>query len=130
MTWAAQLCGFLIAVLPLAGGSEAASSLVPVAALTMWPFIFDTAFTLCRRLSRGENVFQAHRSHLYQRLVIAGWSHRAVSSLYGGLSAMAGVIAVAPLAGLCSAATATNLAAATVLVGAALLVVLVHRQEA
>lgn len=123
-------CGFMIAVLPLAGGAEAAASLVPIAAVTMWPFIFDTAFTLCRRLSRGENVFQAHRSHLYQRLVIAGWSHRAVSSLYGGLSAMAAVIAVAPLAGLCSAATATNLAAATVLVGAVVLVVLVHLQEA
>jgi len=119
-------CGFMIAVLPLAGGRVAAASLVPVVAITMWPFIFDTAFTLCRRLSRRENVFQAHRSHLYQRLVIAGWSHRAVSSLYGGLSAMAAVIAVAPLAGLCSARSAANLAAAMVVVGAASLLVLVQ----
>jgi UDP-N-acetylmuramyl pentapeptide phosphotransferase/UDP-N-acetylglucosamine-1-phosphate transferase len=123
-------CGFMIAVLPLAGGPEAAASLVPIAAVTMWPFIFDTAYTLCRRLARGENVFQAHRSHLYQRLVITGWSHRAVSTLYGGLSAMAAVLAVAPLAGLCSAGTATNLAAATVLVGAASLLILVRYQEA
>ena len=123
-------CGFLIAVLPLAGGGESAARLVPVAAITMWPFIFDTAFTLCRRLSRRENVFQAHRSHLYQRLVIAGWSHRAVSSLYGGLSAMAAVIAVSPIAGVCPERTATNLAAATVLVGAALLLVLVHLASA
>jgi UDP-N-acetylmuramyl pentapeptide phosphotransferase/UDP-N-acetylglucosamine-1-phosphate transferase len=123
-------CGFMIAVLPLAGGPEAAASLVPIVAVTMWPFIFDTAYTLCRRLARGENVFRAHRSHLYQRLVITGWSHRAVSTLYGGLSAMAAVLAVAPLAGLCSAATATNLAAATVLVGAASLVLLVRYQEA
>jgi len=123
-------CGFMIAVLPLVGGGTTAASLVPVAAITMWPFIFDTAFTLCRRFSRRENVFQAHRSHLYQRLVIAGWSHRTVSSLYGGLSAMAAVIAVAPLAGVCSPATAANLAAATVLVGATLLVVLVHLASA
>ena len=123
-------CGFMIAVLPLAGGGGAAAPLVLVAAVTMWPFIFDTAFTLCRRLSRRENVFEAHRSHLYQRLVIAGWSHRAVSSLYGGLSAMAAMIAVAPLAGLCPERTATNLAAATVLVGAAMLLVLVHLASA
>jgi Fuc2NAc and GlcNAc transferase len=123
-------CGCMIAVLPLAGGAGAAASLVPVAAITMWPFIFDTFFTLCRRLVRRENVFQAHRSHLYQRLVIAGWSHRAVSSLYGGLSAMAGAIAVAPLAGLCSAITATNLVSAMVLVGAVMLLVLVRIQEA
>jgi hypothetical protein len=28
-----------------------------------------------RRTVRGENILQAHRSHLYQRLMIAGWSH-------------------------------------------------------
>lgn len=123
-------CGFTIAVLPMIGGRDVASRLVPVTAVAMWPFIFDTAFTLCRRLSKGENIFKAHRGHLYQRLVISGWSHRAVSSLYGALSAMAAVVAVAPLAGFCSAAIATNLAAATVLVGAALLLVLVHLQEA
>lgn len=38
--------------------------------LLVWPFVFDTMFTLLRRLRRGENVFTAHRSHLYQRLVI------------------------------------------------------------
>jgi UDP-N-acetylmuramyl pentapeptide phosphotransferase/UDP-N-acetylglucosamine-1-phosphate transferase len=122
-------CGFVIAVLPLAGGGESASRLVTVAAVTMWPFIFDTAFTLCRRLSRRENVFQAHRSHLYQRLVIAGWSHRGVSSLYGGLSAMAAVVAIAPLLGVCPERTATAVAAAMVLVGAALLLILVRVQE-
>lgn len=38
--------------------------------LLLWPFIFDTAFTLVRRLHRRENVFMAHHSHLYQRLVM------------------------------------------------------------
>lgn len=28
----------------------------------------DSVFTIIRRLSRGENIFQAHRSHLYQYL--------------------------------------------------------------
>jgi hypothetical protein len=34
-------------------------------------------------LGRGENILQAHRSHLYQRLVIAGQTHRRVTLVYG-----------------------------------------------
>ena len=90
-------CGFVIAVLPLAAGPTAAPRLVPVAVLAMWPFIFDTVFTIIRRASRGENVFQAHRSHLYQRLVIAGWSHRWTSTLYGLLAAIGASFALVPL---------------------------------
>jgi len=61
--------------------------------LLVWPFIFDTFYTLCKRLVRGENIFEAHRSHLYQRLVIAGWSHKTVTILYG-LLALTGWIPV------------------------------------
>ena len=53
--------------------------------LLVWPFVFDTIFTFFRRLKNRENVFSAHRSHLYQRLVISGYSHRNVTSLYMGL---------------------------------------------
>jgi UDP-N-acetylmuramyl pentapeptide phosphotransferase/UDP-N-acetylglucosamine-1-phosphate transferase len=38
------------------------------------PFVYDASFTLVRRLLRGERVWEAHRSHHYQRLVLAGWS--------------------------------------------------------
>ena len=55
--------------------------------LLVWPFLFDAAFTFLRRLRNRENVFAAHRSHLYQRLVIAGYSHRTVTLLYIGLAA-------------------------------------------
>lgn len=122
-------CGFTIAVLPLAATGGGAARLVPAVALTMWPFIFDTAFTLARRLSKRENIFEAHRSHLYQRLVIAGWSHRAVSSLYGGLSAMAAAVAVAPFLDPALHDAAGSIAAATMLVGAVLLLVLVGLAE-
>jgi len=40
------------------------------------PFIVDATVTLIRRLLRGEKVWQAHREHYYQRLVLAGWGHR------------------------------------------------------
>ena len=32
------------------------------------PFIFDTVFTFGKRLLRGERVYEAHRSHLYQQM--------------------------------------------------------------
>jgi len=47
-----------------------------VGLLVFSPFIVDATVTLLRRLLRGEKVWQAHRSHYYQRLVRMGWGHR------------------------------------------------------
>jgi Fuc2NAc and GlcNAc transferase len=118
-------CGFLLAVLPLAVQLETVPLLVPVVVVALWPFLFDTVYTLIRRLRNGENIFQAHRSHLYQRLTIAGWSHRAVSRLYGGLAAMAAAVAVAPLLDPAVRRTADHVALCTILIGSLLLVGLV-----
>jgi len=122
-------CGFLLAVLPLAVGADAVPEVLPVAVLALWPFIFDTSLTLLRRLWAGENIFQAHRSHLYQRLLIAGWSHRAVASLYGGLAAFGATIAVAPLLDAAVRRAADQVAAATPLVTAVVLLTLVMIAE-
>jgi UDP-N-acetylmuramyl pentapeptide phosphotransferase/UDP-N-acetylglucosamine-1-phosphate transferase len=94
---AASAAGFLLGNFPPAriflgdlgsatlGFSAAASALVGareglfplwVAWLAFSPFIVDATWTLLRRLVRGERVWEAHRSHHYQRLVLAGWSHR------------------------------------------------------
>jgi Fuc2NAc and GlcNAc transferase len=48
------------------------------------PLIGDAIYTLGRRALRHENIFQAHRTHLYQRLHQAGWNHASVASLYIG----------------------------------------------
>jgi UDP-N-acetylmuramyl pentapeptide phosphotransferase/UDP-N-acetylglucosamine-1-phosphate transferase len=50
--------------------------------LLVWPFVFDAAFTWLRRLHDGEDVLRPHRSHMYQRLIAAGWSQRRVAFLY------------------------------------------------
>ncbi|RNE91977.1 glycosyl transferase [Marichromatium sp. AB31] len=67
--------GLLAAALALWG---AQLGLFPlwVALLAFSPFVVDATWTLLVRLARGERVWQAHRSHHYQRLVLAGWSHR------------------------------------------------------
>ncbi|MDQ7010674.1 MAG: glycosyltransferase family 4 protein [Mariprofundaceae bacterium] len=44
--------------------------------LVFSPFVVDATVTLLRRALRGDRVWQAHRTHYYQRLVRAGWGHR------------------------------------------------------
>jgi UDP-N-acetylmuramyl pentapeptide phosphotransferase/UDP-N-acetylglucosamine-1-phosphate transferase len=65
-----------------------------VAAIFLWPFLFDGAFTLIRRFFRGENVFEAHKSHLYQRLNVNGWKHNSISILYLTFSVISAITAV------------------------------------
>ena len=57
---------------------------VPVlsSVILMFVFIADTMLTLARRALHREPLLQAHRSHYYQRLVIAGCSHRQVVLIY------------------------------------------------
>jgi UDP-N-acetylmuramyl pentapeptide phosphotransferase/UDP-N-acetylglucosamine-1-phosphate transferase len=43
------------------------------------PFILDATVTLARRAFAMEPVWQAHRSHAYQRLALSGWPHRRVA---------------------------------------------------
>lgn len=67
--------GFLAAAIGLAGIARGAWGwwLPPLAFL---PFATDATFTLAQRALRGERVWQAHREHGYQKLILMGWSHR------------------------------------------------------
>lgn len=67
--------GLLAAGLSLLGARRAIFPLW-AAGLAFSPFIVDATWTLGRRLRRGERLWEAHRSHHYQRLVLAGWGHR------------------------------------------------------
>lgn len=86
--------GFTFGVLPVIA-ARTDSRLALAGVLAVWPFVFDTTFTLVRRLCNGENVFGAHRSHLYQRLVIAGASQRTVTLSYIGLAVASSAMAIA-----------------------------------
>lgn len=61
--------------------------------------IFDVGMTLVWRLFQGENVFLPHRTHIYQRIQQAGWSHERVSLLHACLTIVACVLAVPTLLG-------------------------------
>lgn len=65
-----------------------------VALLVFSPFIVDASVTLIRRLCRGERVWEAHKTHYYQRLVQSGWGHRKTVLAEYGLMAACGASAV------------------------------------
>ncbi len=85
--------GYTLAVVPLMYSRlDNTGAKAPLAGLLLvWPFVFDTAFTFLRRLLKWENVFSAHRSHLYQRISSASSGHARVALIYAGL-AFAGVV--------------------------------------
>ncbi len=67
--------------------------------LVFTPLLFDTAYTLLRRLRDSKNVFSAHREHIYQRITPATSMHRRTSNLYYGASVVAGFAALLVSAG-------------------------------
>jgi UDP-N-acetylmuramyl pentapeptide phosphotransferase/UDP-N-acetylglucosamine-1-phosphate transferase len=77
--------GYIFAVLPVVAGQHD-THLTFAGVLLVWPFIFDPAITFLRRLFQHENVFSAHVSHYYQRLVATGFSHKKIALLYMALS--------------------------------------------
>lgn len=91
-----SLLGLLAAVLSLRADQEGIFPLW-IGVLIFSPFIVDATVTLGRRLARGERIWEAHRTHFYQRLVRLGWGHRrTVLSEYAlmigcGLSALLAV---------------------------------------
>lgn len=81
--------GFVFASIPiLVRDPRAPDTGIPalLAILLVWLFVFDSVFTFLRRLINGEKVWQAHRQHLYQRLVISGYSHLRTTLIYGTIS--------------------------------------------
>ena len=89
--------GYTFAVLPLmtAHVPDGDARLALVGVLLLLPFVFDAGFTFLRRALRRENVFSPHRSHLYQRLVIAGQSHRFVTLLYAVMALVGAALGLA-----------------------------------
>lgn len=67
--------GYLAACFCLWGGSERIFPMW-IGLLLFAPFIVDATWTLVRRALQGKSLFQAHREHAYQRLVLTGWGHR------------------------------------------------------
>jgi UDP-N-acetylmuramyl pentapeptide phosphotransferase/UDP-N-acetylglucosamine-1-phosphate transferase len=70
-----SLLGFMAAALSLWAAREGIFPLW-VGVLVFSPFVVDATVTLLLRAWRRERVWEAHRTHFYQRLVRHGWDHR------------------------------------------------------
>ena len=84
-----QSIGLIFALLAVLG--ERAGIPLGLMLLFLGAFLFDSVYTLVRRLLRGENISHAHRLHLYQRLVRMGWSHASVDATYGSVTVILGL---------------------------------------
>lgn len=69
--------GALIAGMAVLAWSRGVPGLWATAPLLI--YLADTGWTLIRRARIGANLTQAHRDHVYQRLVRSGWSHAAAA---------------------------------------------------
>lgn len=74
---------FAVFVLQATTWSEALALL-----LVATPLLGDACLCVLRRLMSGQQVFEAHRLHLFQRLHQAGWPHARVSTLYISATAL------------------------------------------
>ena len=91
---ASTFLGYTFAVLPLLSADQGGDALM-LGTLLMWTFIMDAGVTFIRRALKREKLFSAHRTHLYQRLVIGGYKHATISVLYILLTLLAGILSFA-----------------------------------
>ena len=77
--------GFVFAAMLLYGAGTGAFS-IPVALMVMLLFLTDASLTLLRRVIRGEQWYNAHRQHLYQRMIVHGLTHGRVATVYQAIN--------------------------------------------
>jgi UDP-GlcNAc:undecaprenyl-phosphate GlcNAc-1-phosphate transferase len=81
--------GFLAAAVGLFGWQQGVWSYwFPL--LVFSPFIVDASATLLKRILRRERIWEAHKTHYYQRLVQMGWGHRNTALAEYGMMLAAG----------------------------------------
>lgn len=72
-----------LAVLSLGGGAPATWVTAPLLV-----YLADTGWVIVRRARRGAPLMEAHREHVYQRLVSRGWGHLPAASATAGAGAV------------------------------------------
>ncbi len=85
--------GFLAGTLMILGVRDGIFEIwVPI--MIFSPFIVDATMTLTRRAFQRKRIWEAHREHYYQRLVLNGWSHRRTVLAEYGIMILCGGLAV------------------------------------
>lgn len=100
--------GGCIAIVAVTAIAQGVPVLAAVSPLTI--YLADTGVTLIRRMLRGERWYEAHRTHVYQRLTDRGLSHLSVSLVVAGASLMTSALGLLALVGPPSLALASGAA--------------------
>jgi UDP-N-acetylmuramyl pentapeptide phosphotransferase/UDP-N-acetylglucosamine-1-phosphate transferase len=79
-------------------------------------YLADTGWTLQRRIRASERIFEAHRTHAYQKLCDVGWSHQRVTLATAAVTAAVCVLGAASLTSHPALRAGADLAAAFFLV--------------
>tara|TARA_B100000886_G_scaffold338411_1_gene301177 strand:+ start:7177 stop:8142 length:966 start_codon:yes stop_codon:yes gene_type:complete len=58
------------------------------------PLFIDSIICIVKRFLLKQNIFSPHKSHLYQRLVSAGFTHSVVSILYIGATILLSLVSI------------------------------------
>ena len=88
--------GFIFVVLAMYSEMSRSLPLI-VWIMLLGVFVVDATVTLQIRRSRGEKIFEAHRSHVYQLAVQAGYSHKQVTLSVLFINTLLGVLAAVAL---------------------------------
>ncbi len=81
------VAGFAFALAALSAVNASASlPLLFLGPLLILPLLADVLLTLASRAKRRQNLLQAHRDHIYQRLIARGMSHLQVTWIYSILA--------------------------------------------
>lgn len=89
--------GFLAGGLGMVGAWQGAwPSWFPLMVFAL--FVLDASVTLMRRALAGKRVWEAHREHIYQRMVRMGYGHKGMTLRWSALMASGAMLAVALLA--------------------------------
>jgi UDP-GlcNAc:undecaprenyl-phosphate GlcNAc-1-phosphate transferase len=89
------MLGFVYAVMVvILLGTDHSPWIMLASVLLVFNLLFDVAFTVIRRFLRGDNVMQAHRSHLFQLMNRLGHNHLTISLCYLGVTFLQGLLAL------------------------------------
>lgn len=88
--------GFIFAVLAMWSENSGAIPII-IWIMLLGVFVIDATVTLIKRIYRRERLSEAHRSHVYQLAVQAGYSHKQITLTVLLINIILGIIAILSL---------------------------------
>ncbi|HAH86314.1 MAG: MraY family glycosyltransferase [Armatimonadota bacterium] len=95
-TGGSQFIGFALGAISVIGAFKVAAAMaIALPILVFGVPIFDAAFVIFKRLSNGQPLYIADKSHLHHRLMQKGLSHKQAVYVIWGISILLGIAALA-----------------------------------